>query len=84
VTPEQSFPELIDRFAAERTDSLPVTDGDGQLIGVVAAADVERAVGQGSVRTAATLTREAPTLRPDDPLEDAVHVLGATDDEGVA
>lgn len=83
VTPEQPLPELIDRFTAERTDSLPVTDADGTLIGVVAAADVERAVAQGSAPTAAALAREAPTLHTGASLEEAVLALGATDEAGL-
>ena len=44
LTPEQPLTDLIDRFAAERPDSLPVTARDHKLIGVVAAGDVEQAI----------------------------------------
>ena len=85
LRPEQSLPELIDRFAGERSDSLPVIDTEGKLIGVVAASDVEHAVARPSGRTvvAATLAREPNALRTGESLEQAVIALGATDDEGV-
>ena len=46
---------------------------------------MERAISQGSsTRTvAATLAREVPRLRASDSLEDAVHALGVSDDEGI-
>ncbi|HJS96581.1 MAG TPA: CBS domain-containing protein, partial [Solirubrobacteraceae bacterium] len=81
----QPASEIIERFATERSDSLPVTDPDGILVGVVAAVDVERAVTRDSSRLGAAgeLMREAPTLRAEDSLEEAVEVLAACDDEGV-
>ena len=82
---EQSASEIIARFASERSDSLPVTDGTGILLGVVAAVDLEQAVTRDSsqMRLAADLMREAPTVRPEDSLEDGVAVLAAGDDEGI-
>jgi chloride channel protein, CIC family len=82
---EQPAPEIITRFATERSDSLPVTDDDGRLLGVVAAVDLERAVTRDSTqaRLAADLMREAPTVRAGDSLEEAVAVLAAGDDEGI-
>jgi CIC family chloride channel protein len=85
LAPDQPLPDLVDRFAADRTDSLPVIDAEGKLIGVVAAADVEHAVTRAATSTvvAATLAREAPALRAGDSLEEAVLALGGSDDEGV-
>jgi CIC family chloride channel protein len=85
LKPGQPLSEIVARFARERTDSLPVTNDDGSLIGIIAAGDVERAINQGSDETtdAATLARDVPRLAASDSLEDAVHALGATDDEGV-
>ncbi len=85
LTPEQPLSELIDRFAAERTDSLPVIDHQDKLIGIVAAGDVERAIARdpSEPRVAATLAREAPVLHAGESLENAVLALGASDDEGV-
>jgi CIC family chloride channel protein len=82
---EQPAAEIIERFANERSDSLPVTDPDGILVGVVAAVDLERAVTRdsGQLRLAGDLMRDAPTVRAEDSLEAAVEVLAAGDDEGV-
>jgi chloride channel protein, CIC family len=82
---EQPASEIIARFAGERSDSLPVTDATGLLLGVVAAVDLEQAVTRDSsqLRIAADLMREAPTVRPEDSLEDGVAVLAAGDDEGI-
>lgn len=83
---EQSAAALIERFANERSDSLPVTGPDGRLLGVVAAVDLERAVTRDSAqsRLVVDLMREAPTVQPDDSMEEAIAVLAAGDDEGVA
>jgi chloride channel protein, CIC family len=82
---EQPASEIIARFARERSDSLPVTDATGVLLGVVAAVDLEQAVARDStqMRLAADLMREAPTVGPEDSLEDGVAVLAAGDDEGI-
>ncbi len=83
--PDEPLRELIKRFAAERCDSLPITDDHGSLLGVIAALDVERAISERTATTtrAGTLARAAPDLRADESLEAAVHALGASDDEGV-
>jgi len=85
VRPDQPLGELVKRFASERSDSLPVIAADGTVAGVVAAVDVEGALGQdgGDSTVAVALARAAPTLRAADSLEDAVHVLAGSDDEGV-
>jgi chloride channel protein, CIC family len=82
---EQPASEIIARFANERSDSLPVTDSSGALLGVVAAVDLEQAVTRDStqIRLAADLLREARKIRADDSLEDAVAVLAAGDDDGI-
>jgi CIC family chloride channel protein len=85
VRPDQPLDELVKRFAGERSDSLPIIDEHGSLLGVIAAVDVERAISQATDEPplAAALARAAPDVRADDSLEDAVHALGSTDDEGV-
>lgn len=86
LQPGQPLGELIARFAAERTNTLPVADHDGKLLGVVAAGDLERTIARdanGQQNTAATLMREAPTLTAQDSLEQAILVLGASDDEAL-
>jgi CIC family chloride channel protein len=83
--PDQPLADLVKRFATERSDSLPVMAPDGAITGVVAAVDVERAIGNGfdGATLTAAITRHAPELRATDSLEDAVQALGASDDEGV-
>ena len=85
VRPDQPLDELVKRFAAERLHSLPIIDQNGSLLGVIAAVDIERAISQTTDQPplAAALARAAPQLRANDSLEDAVHTLGSTDDEGV-
>ena len=81
LTPDQPLREIVERFATERTDSLPVTDAVGSLTGVIAASDLERAISHRTDST--TLAREVPRLQPSDSLEDAVQALASTDDEGL-
>jgi len=85
LRPEHTLPDMVARFAADRTDSLPVAGEDGALLGVVTAVDVEGAVSEHSDRTtvAATLVRDTPRLHPHDSLEDAIIALGASDEEGI-
>ncbi len=86
VACETGMSAIVDRLASERADSLPVIDGEGALVGVVTAGDVERELqtdGHGEPMTAMALVREAPTVRVGDTLEEAVTALGATDDDGV-
>jgi CBS domain-containing protein len=85
LTPDEPLHEIVERFATERTDSLPVTDAVGSLTGIIAASDVERAISHGSGTTArgAPLTRDVPRLGACDSLEDAVQALASTGDEGV-
>jgi CIC family chloride channel protein len=85
LDPETSLDEIVDRFTIERLDSLPVVDGAGQLLGVVAAVDLERDISANGrePEVARNLMREAPTVRVGDTLEDAIVALGATDDEGL-
>ncbi|MGI8413083.1 MAG: chloride channel protein [Solirubrobacteraceae bacterium] len=85
LTPDEPLHDIVARFAAERSDSIPVIDPDGKLLGVVAAIDVERMISQDpdAEGVAATLARESPRLYAEDSLEDAIAILGATDDEGM-
>ncbi len=85
VKPDTPLHVLVKRFASERSDSLPIIDAHGSLLGVIAAVDLERAISHGIEDTtpAATLARAAPELRADESLDDAVVALGGTDDDGV-
>jgi len=84
LDPDQPLREVLDRLAAERTNALPVIDADGSLLGVVSAGDVEQALASSAGdKNARTLIHEAPELRIDQTLEEAVWRLGSTDDEGL-
>ena len=81
LAPEQPLREIVERFATERTDSLPVTDAVGSLTGVIGASDLERAISHRTDST--TLAREVPRLQATDSLEQAVQALASTDDDGL-
>lgn len=86
LRPQQPLDELVARFGSERTNTLPLADDHGKLLGIVAAGDLERTIARGAnnqQRTAATLMREVPILRASDSLEQAILALGATDDEAL-
>lgn len=73
---EQPLHDVLERFAGERADELPVADGGGALLGVVTAADVEEAIaGSRAAPLAGALMRNAPELRVDQSLDDAVRAL---------
>jgi chloride channel protein, CIC family len=81
---EQALEELIARFASEGSDTLPVLDGDGALLGVVDAIDVERAIDEHRHDlTAGKLLRSAPEVRAHQSLEQAVRALAGRDEDGV-
>lgn len=82
--PGESLGSMIARFAEEGPASLPVLDEDGMLLGVVAAADVERAIDEGREELqAAALVRPVPELRVGATLEDAVRVLADSAEDGL-
>ena len=84
LTPEQPLRDVLERFTNERTDALPVLDADGTLLGVVTATDIEQAIANSSDGLSArSLVHEAPELRSDQSLEDAVRALATTDQEGL-
>jgi CIC family chloride channel protein len=85
LTPDEPLHEIAERFATERTDSLPVIDAVGSLTGIIAASDIERAISRGANTTTvgAQLTHGVPRLGASDSLEDAVQALAATDDDGL-
>jgi CIC family chloride channel protein len=84
LDPDQPLREMLDRFAAERTNALPVIDADGALLGVVSAGDVEQAIATpGSKQTALALVHETPGLHVEQTLEEAIWRLSATDDDGL-
>ena len=79
--------ELVKRFASRALRfAAVVDDATGPLLGVIAAVDVERALDQGA-EAAPIWPQLWPAPRrscgPTDSLEDAVHALGGTDDDGI-
>jgi CIC family chloride channel protein len=84
LTTEVPLESLIARFTSERTDSLPVLDSHDRLLGIVAASDVERAIGEdGEEPTAGALMHRTPELSTDQSLEDAVEILTASEEDGL-
>jgi chloride channel protein, CIC family len=84
VNPGDPLGAVMARFAEERADALPVIDR-GRLAGIITAVEVERAIGRAGdeSRAASELAKRAQALRADDSLEDAIAVLGASEDDGV-
>jgi CIC family chloride channel protein len=84
LAPEQPLRELIARFAAERSDTLPVLDTDGELLGIIDAEDVEIAIDERrDGLTAQALLSAAPSLRADESLEQAVQGMAGRDEGGL-
>jgi CIC family chloride channel protein len=85
VAADEPLERIVDRFAAERSDSIPVIDANGTLVGVVTAADLEQALaaGSGAGLTAEALAREAPKLHRGDSLQAAALALGGSDEDGI-
>lgn len=84
LSPSEPLQVVIARLAADGAHTLPVVDVHGQLLGVVAASDAERALEEDHDRyTAGTLARGIPELRADETLEDAVHALAVSDEQGL-
>ena len=64
--------------------SVPVLDEDGRLLGVIGLADLEDSMqADDDSASAADLARTPAQLRITDSLEDAVHVLARSPDEGL-
>ncbi len=84
LAPQQPLAEVLRRFTSERTETLPVIDAQGTLLGVVAAVDVEQALANcpDGLR-AGSLLHATPDLRAEQPLQDAVGALAATEDGGL-
>jgi CIC family chloride channel protein len=76
---------MVERFARERAEALPVLDADGRLAGVVSAIAVEEhAVAEGPAGLiAAELAHATPQLSTRDTLEQAVRALARTDEPGL-
>lgn len=84
LSPEQPLDEVLDRFTTERVHGLPVIDRDGELLGVVALADVEKALTPSSDSPViGSLSHQVPVLRLDDSLDDAIQALAESHQEGL-
>jgi chloride channel protein, CIC family len=84
LAPSEPLQAVIARLAADGAETLPVTDAHGHLLGVVAASDAEQALGEDhSQYTAGTLARGTPELHAHETLEDAVHALAVSDEQGL-
>jgi CIC family chloride channel protein len=83
VQDDATLLELVDRFARDALETLPVVDGDGAYRGIVTANEVEQAADSDSGDlTAGTLARSIPTLRTDQTLQDVLSVLLAGEEHG--
>jgi CIC family chloride channel protein len=73
--------QMLDRFAEERAEVLPVVDDARQLLGIVTARAVEEQAlaDPGRRVTAERLSRPAAELREDDLLEEAVRALSTVE-----
>jgi CIC family chloride channel protein len=76
--------ELVDRFAREDLETLPVIDSSGAYRGIVTANAIEQAAEEELIDlTAGELARSISTLRTDQSLHDALGVLLAGEQHGV-
>ncbi len=84
IAPETPLDALIALFSTAESDTLPVIDRDGALVGVLDAIDVEQAIEEDrDGLSAQTLARPAPRVRARESLEQAVHALAGRDENGV-
>lgn len=84
LSPDTPLAIMIERLSAGGAASLPVVGEDGGLLGVVSAADLERAIDEGRLElTASALVRPVARLRADATLEDAVRALAGGEEDGL-
>jgi chloride channel protein, CIC family len=80
-----SLGDVVDRFAAEGVEALPVVDEQGAYRGIVTSYQVEEALRANELgATAADLAHSVPPVQADETLEAAVERLMATDSVGLA
>jgi CIC family chloride channel protein len=82
----QSTPldEILDRFAGEDVDAIPVVDDAGRYRGTVTAVQLEAGARDDAVEaTAGELAVMSPTVRAEQTLDDALRVLVGNDRSGV-
>jgi CIC family chloride channel protein len=85
LAPDAPLSVMVERFAHERAEALPVLDADGRLAGVVSAIEVEeRAIAEGPEEpTASDLAHATSELGAGDTLEQAIRTLARTDEPGL-
>ncbi|HVB01114.1 MAG TPA: chloride channel protein [Acidimicrobiales bacterium] len=84
VHEEAALSDLIDRFARDALETLPVVDSAGAYRGIVTAFETEQAAdSELDDLTAGQLARSIPTLRTDQSLQDALSVLLSGEQHGV-
>jgi CIC family chloride channel protein len=81
VAPELPVADIVERFAAGRTPSIPVLDSEGRLVGIVARSDAEEAVlrGDDTALTSDIMTPDPLTCYADESLTLALQRLTARD-----
>ena len=84
LAPADPLAGLVARFSSEQTDTLPVVDPQGVLLGVVDASEVEQAIAAGDRDlTAAAVMRRAPEVHGHDTLDEVVPLLVGRDEDGL-
>ena len=79
--PDSTIEYLVERFAALDFATLPLATADGELVGIVSAADLDAAISEvQEPLVVAGLLRNAATVRADESLESAMKVLAAEED----
>ena len=97
VSPEASMPEAFDRMHKEHIHRLPVLNKAGELVGIVAEADLLKAAPSegtslsihemkyllGRITVAQLMTKPVITITEDTPLEDAARIMADHDIGGL-
>ncbi|HWD25399.1 MAG TPA: CBS domain-containing protein, partial [Acidimicrobiales bacterium] len=81
---DATLSDLVDRFARDALETLPVVDGAGAYRGIVTANETEQAAdNELNDLTAGDLARSIPALRSDQSLQEALSILLAGEQHGV-
>ncbi|HEX3695519.1 MAG TPA: chloride channel protein [Polyangia bacterium] len=81
----EALATAIKRLSDEHRDVLPVVDDDGRYRGLITAREVETAIRTSRSDVAiGDLAKGAPTVKPDDKLDGALHALVGDDLPGLA
>jgi acetoin utilization protein AcuB len=97
ANPEMSMPEAFDRMHKEHIHRLPVLNSSGELVGIVAEADLLKAAPSegtslsihemkyllGRITVAQLMTKPVITITEDTPLEDAARIMADHDIGGL-